>query len=548
MDGKLFYYDENKESFTEIDKFSSDDVVFIVVDEVHKVFVWQGKNSSRLSRYKCGMKAPTLISMLQLYGYKHEVLTEGEEPSDLKGFISQHLGTRDLSFEDIAKQDRDMVVKKAKAISRKYQGFTQVEDEGTLMGNGDTIKKEEPTDSAKEKDSIGERAPSQLSVGQAGMDKEKETKTDLAEPVKKIEDTKTTLETPVPDEPNKKSMAPDAGSEKVKSMDEEIDRMVTRIGAEMVVDDMSAEKKKFLTKEEREILEKVQKEQMRAENIMGVEEIRLKNEEKRIQRMLEDQERFQAIQEEKIKKEAAEQLRIERERQLLAEKLQKEKERMMAERKALEAKIRQEELERKNQLEALQKIRKEQEKNKVEFELRKIDLKVQLRRKGVDYIKEPQPGKKNLYRINKGVAELVEDEVLTTADVYLLDKGDSIYVWKGTYSTIDEQFFGEQISKMLKDKRGGNVQIKIIEQDKEPLEFFENFESLKLIDGNYSDSILKRESISDKENFILYRIKTEAGLIFREVPPVYESITSDDSFIIDFGDQIYVFHGRDSNP
>nr|MDO8119564.1 hypothetical protein [Candidatus Sigynarchaeota archaeon] len=110
------------------------------------------------------------------------------------------------------------------------------------------------------------------------------------------------------------------------------------------------------------------------------------------------------------------------------------------------------------------------------------------------------------------------------------------------------QFFGEEIAKLLKEKRGGDFKVTVVLQYEEPPEFLLSFESLLLLDGDYSRSVLKMEEVQSKSNFTLYRAKTEAGYLFQEMPKIHDSISSNDSFLFDLGDDLIIWHGRDANP
>ena len=100
----MYLYDEETDKFQEISKVKNDDVAFLVFHDEKKVIVWQGGQSPRMKRYKAGMKVTSLISEMQLYGYRHEVVAEGDESNKVKAFLDGQFGERIMSPEDIAKE------------------------------------------------------------------------------------------------------------------------------------------------------------------------------------------------------------------------------------------------------------------------------------------------------------------------------------------------------------------------------------------------------------------------------------------------------------
>nr|MDO8085491.1 hypothetical protein [Candidatus Sigynarchaeum springense] len=503
MDAKLYLYVEEKDSFNEITKITSKDVVFIVLMDEQKVIVWQGKESPRILRYKGGMKVATLISTKRLYNFKSEIVTEGEEPAAIRELLAQHFGKRELSQAEIARDDRLQVEAKAKAIAEKYS----------------------------------HREPS-------GLEKPKLT---TPAPVESRAEAITTSHLPASTPVN----APEPGArQQPTTIQAELRRVNLGMGRDLAsAENISLEKKQFLSKDEKEILEEARRKQNRSENIASVQETKLWDEERK--RQLRDQEeaRQRELEAERRRAEAAERERMENEKRFMEEKLRKEKEKMEQERLSLEEKLREEEIARKREQEAAEKAREARKKDLVEFEVRKIDLRMQVRRKGIDYIAQPPPeGSRILYRIEKGIAVKMQPEYMTMGDVYLLDKGNKVFVWNGKLASLDERFFGDEIAKLLKEKRGLETEIISIEQANEPIDFVSCFESLSILDGNFAESILKKEQVGTSKDFILYRIKTEGGLLFMEMPKSHSSVTSNDSFLFDFGKEIIVWHGKDSNP
>nr|MDO8111094.1 hypothetical protein [Candidatus Sigynarchaeota archaeon] len=514
MDAKLYLYNEDKDTFSEITKVTSQDVVFVVINEEQKVLVWQGHDSNRMQRYKAAMKVATLISTKRLYNFKSEIVSEGEENAAIKEFIARKFGKRDLSQTEIARDDRKQVEAKAKEIAERF------------------AKGEPAISRPKPATPASSTVPPVLEKRAAAM-AEARAESRIDRPV-------------VPTAPKKEDVKEKRENVSIQS---ELRRVNLGLGRDMAsTENMSLEKKQFLSKDEKEILDEVRREQSRSDNIASVQETKLMDEERRQKLQEMEGEHRRQADASKRKSEHVERERIENEKDLLQEKLRKEKEELTQDRLKLEEKLKEEELGRKRGQEAQMREREVRKKDVVEFEMRKIDLRMQARRKGVDYIATPPAGSRILYRIEKGVAVKMEQEYLTMADVYLLDKGNEIFTWNGKLATLDERFFGDEIAKLLKEKRGEGAKITVVEQAKEPLDFISSFQSLMILDGNFAQSVLKKEQVASAKDFFFYRIKTEGGLLFMEMPKNHESITSDDSFLFDYGNLIIVWHGKGSNP
>ncbi len=501
MDAKLYLYVEDKDSFVEIAKVTSKDVVFVVINEEQKVIVWQGNESPRMLRYKGGMKVATLISTKRLYNFKSEVLTEGEEPTPIRDFMAQHFGRRDLTPTEIARDDRKQVETKAKEIADKF--------------------------------THGEPAPSPQKP-RPGIAPERPALTHVESKTASIPDKKTETKE----------------QRGTTSIQAELRRVNMGMGRDLAAsENISLEKKQFLSKDEKGIIEDVRREQHRSDNLASVQETKLWDEERKRQLKDQDENRHRDLDAEKRRTEVAERERMASDKHFMEEKLRKEKEEMGRDRRALGEKLHEEELARKYEQEAAAKAREARKKDLVEFEVRKIDLRMHIRHKGIDYIAMPPPvGSRILYRIEKGIAVKMQPEYMTMGDVYLLDKGNKLFVWNGKLASLDERFYGDEIAKMLKEKRGLDTEIITIEQAEEPVDFISSFRSLSILDGNHAESILKKEQVGASKDFIMYRFKTEGGLLFMEMPKSHASVTSNDSFLFDFGKEIIVWHGKDSNP
>ncbi|MHA1269210.1 MAG: hypothetical protein ACTSPY_05425 [Candidatus Helarchaeota archaeon] len=159
------------------------------------------------------------------------------------------------------------------------------------------------------------------------------------------------------------------------------------------------------------------------------------------------------------------------------------------------------------------------------------------------------------YRIERGEIVEIPKPIFTTGDAYIVDKGDHIFIWIGDKSSTDEKFAAAVISKLLDNERRGKPDITTIEQGSEhnhPL-FFKLVSGLKIVDKNVAESLLKPV---EKEVWepVLYRISSEEfdsinEMIYIQVPCKYESLNSEDVFILDDrnNDTTWVWIGSKSN-
>ena len=514
---------EDKDKFVEISKITSQDVIFIVDNDDKKVIVWNGVQSSRVARYKSSMKVATLISQQRLYNFKSEIMIEGEEPDSIKEFLAEKFGKRELSQAEIARDDRKQVEAKAKKISERYSQSEQKPSAATIKQKSVTTSKQ-PASRQSQKPSLSK--PATIKPVKVQVSEGKKVQSTLAQ---------------------KKTEKP--AKSQSSTIKDELRRVNLQMGSDMAEsDNISLDKKKYLSKDERQVIDEVKREQSRSDNIASIQEKKLMDEEKKKKQKDLEAQRKRQVDAEKRKTEKVELERIEKEKQFIEEKLRQEKAEMEQQRLDREEKLKEEERERHEDIEAQAAAREASQEEVVEFEMRKLDLRMQIRRKGVGYIPQSEEGSQVLYRIEQGSAVPMNVEYLTMGDVYLLDKGSQVFVWNGRLASLDEKFFGSEIGKMLKEARGPGTKVTIIEQAAEPSEFIMSFKWLMILDGNFADSILKKENVQSAKDFILYRIKTESGPLFMEMPKDHASITSNDSFLFDFGNQIIVWHGKDSNP
>ena len=153
------------------------------------------------------------------------------------------------------------------------------------------------------------------------------------------------------------------------------------------------------------------------------------------------------------------------------------------------------------------------------------------------------------YHIQRGrVVRVPEnmDKDFGDGDCYLIDSGSIIYLWCGSTATVDERFIGAVTSVWRDQEREGVARLVTVEAKSEPPAFLEIFDGKINITDQDTESILKKVVLEQHE-FKLFRLNIVGGVhLFVEVPRSKSSLKSDDVFILDTFDKIYIWRGSSS--
>lgn len=165
-----------------------------------------------------------------------------------------------------------------------------------------------------------------------------------------------------------------------------------------------------------------------------------------------------------------------------------------------------------------------------------------------------------LYLINKGELQEINKAVFSTGDVYLLDDQRTIYVWIGEKCSVDEKTAGAAQARTLDGQRGGAAKIITVDQGQETQDFLKAANTLgamKIVNQNIAKTLLKDVTTGDFAGFeewknILYRVSSEEfddinAMKMIQVPFNKSSLDSEDCFIADLGNKIYVWQGKACN-
>ncbi|MFX1256745.1 MAG: hypothetical protein ACFFAN_02715 [Promethearchaeota archaeon] len=165
-----------------------------------------------------------------------------------------------------------------------------------------------------------------------------------------------------------------------------------------------------------------------------------------------------------------------------------------------------------------------------------------------------------LYLINKGELNEIRNPVFSTGDVYLIDEDNTIYVWIGSKCSVDEKTAGAASARRLDQERGGAAKIITIDQGQESPEFLKLINSIgamKIVEQNIAKTMLKDVVTGDWAQFtehknVLYRISSEEfesidAMKMIQVPFSKNSLDSEDCFVADLGNKVYIWQGKACN-
>ena len=148
-----------------------------------------------------------------------------------------------------------------------------------------------------------------------------------------------------------------------------------------------------------------------------------------------------------------------------------------------------------------------------------------------------------VYHVQKGRLVRMQDPgSFGRGDCYLVDAGLKIYIWIGPKSTADEKFLTAASAVMSDSDREGKADIDRIEGGNEPEEFKALFDDFQLTDED-TEGLLKKVHLETHE-YKLWKVHRDGDeTFFAEVPMNKNSLKTDDVFILDTWDDIFVWRG-----
>lgn len=165
-----------------------------------------------------------------------------------------------------------------------------------------------------------------------------------------------------------------------------------------------------------------------------------------------------------------------------------------------------------------------------------------------------------LFLVEQGNLKEISKPIFSTGDVYVLDDGNTIYVWIGSKCSVDEKTAGAAQARTLDQQRGGAAKIITVDENQETPNFMKIINSMgamKVVEKNYAKTLLKDVSTGDWAGFeewsnILYRVSAEEfeginSMKMIQVPFSKNSLDSEDCFVADLGNKVYIWQGETCN-
>jgi gamma-glutamylcyclotransferase (GGCT)/AIG2-like uncharacterized protein YtfP len=165
-----------------------------------------------------------------------------------------------------------------------------------------------------------------------------------------------------------------------------------------------------------------------------------------------------------------------------------------------------------------------------------------------------------IYMVNQGQLQEINNPIFSTGDVYIVDDEKTIYVWIGGKCSVDEKTAGAAQARTLDQQRGGAAKIITVDQNQETPEFLKLINSMgtmKVVEKNVARTMLKDVVTGDYAQFsehvnVLYRVSSEEfegidAMKMIQVPYNKESLDSEDCYVLDLGNKVYVWQGNACN-
>jgi len=152
----------------------------------------------------------------------------------------------------------------------------------------------------------------------------------------------------------------------------------------------------------------------------------------------------------------------------------------------------------------------------------------------------------NVYHVvRKRLMPMKEPYKFLNGDVYLVVSTTHIWIWLGKKSYCDDKAVGAWTAKVVEEDNK-DLLIKTVMEGDEPEEF-KNIVSFEVVEGDTPGFLKHFEKKIDVDYKLLQIIQKDDGTIqTKEIPIKYKNLKSNDSFVIDAYDEIYVWIGKKS--
>ncbi len=152
----------------------------------------------------------------------------------------------------------------------------------------------------------------------------------------------------------------------------------------------------------------------------------------------------------------------------------------------------------------------------------------------------------NVYHVvRKRLMPMKEPYKFLNGDVYLAVTTTHIWIWLGKKSYADDKAVGAWTAKVVEEDNKDLI-IKTVMEGDEPDEF-KNLVDFQVVEGDTPGFLKHFEKKIDIDYKLLQIIQKADGTIqTKEIPIKYKNLKSNDAFVIDAYDEIYVWIGKKS--
>jgi len=152
----------------------------------------------------------------------------------------------------------------------------------------------------------------------------------------------------------------------------------------------------------------------------------------------------------------------------------------------------------------------------------------------------------NVYRVvGNDLVSMKEPFIFYRGDVYVIETEKVFWLWLGSKSFVDDKFAGIWLTKLLQEQKK-ELKIKTLAENEEPEEFKKLF-SFTVTEGDTPRILRKIEKKFEKDYHLLQIKQNDKGeIITSEIPIDYRGFKSDDAFVLDAYNEIFVWLGKNS--
>jgi advillin len=159
-----------------------------------------------------------------------------------------------------------------------------------------------------------------------------------------------------------------------------------------------------------------------------------------------------------------------------------------------------------------------------------------------------------IYHIQKGELVPIKEPKFNTGDSYVIDLGNTIWIWIGKTSQVDEKFIAAKTAQDLDVERRGRPRVDSCFEGEEDQELLDALgPDFKVVEGD-TPSMLVHVDTSFKPMFKMIRVKQEGSTIsYDELPFSRDTLDSNDVFVVaalmgEEAQMIYTWIGKDARP